>query len=172
MPRWRMAFEKGFTLSVRKRKRSLWASKKKQYSGKRNCWELHQLIKIQVSWSVSWSVFELIYRVLIGMFIGYQHTCTWPNWCELIGSSAHEYLMSFRSVFIELYKVLPSLNGKTSQKSTKTALAVCSILWSWRLAPKLLLYHPDTKYIRQQTGKRCNLGMFTRIIIIFSLISA
>ena len=53
--------------------------------------------KIQVSWSVSWSVFELIERVLIGMFIGYQHTCTWPNWCNLIGSLAHELLMSLRS---------------------------------------------------------------------------
>ena len=44
-----------------------------------------RLIKIQVSWSVSWSVFELIECVLIGMFIGFQDTSSWPKWGTPIG---------------------------------------------------------------------------------------
>ena len=43
------------------------------------------LLRLQCWNSVSWSVFEQIELVLISVFIGYQHTCTWSNWYNLIG---------------------------------------------------------------------------------------
>jgi len=61
-------------------------------------------------------------------------------------------------------KFFLSVNGKTSQKAPKATLAVCSMLITFlqevmrvipgfnacRLAPKLLLNLPGTKYIRRQ----------------------
>ena len=61
-----------------------------------------------------------------------------------------------------------SLNGKTSQKAIKTALAVCFMLITFlkegmcvisgfnarRLAPKLLQHQPDNKYIQKQKSGR------------------
>ena len=109
-----------------------------------------RLIKIQVSWSVSWSVFELIEYVLIGMFTGYQSTCTWPNWCKLIGSSAHELLMSLRSInkvdfsekLVDYFKgnLIAFLddcvkwNNECFRGETNQQYLVQNNIWSWKSA--------------------------------------
>ena len=73
------------------------------------------------------------------------------------------------------YKILLSLNGKPGQKTTKTSLGVCSMPKTFlkevmgaissfiacSVAPKLLIHHPDTKYIRKLKNViRYNLRIF------------
>ena len=74
-------------------------------------------LEIQVSWSVSWSVFGPIECVLIGMFIGHQNTCTWPNWCKLTGPSVHEWLMSLRASIQKLLVIVGAKVWWITQKS-------------------------------------------------------